>query len=792
MQKALLFLIILIAVIVITPFQLIAQNNLDRSVRVSAVVTESPASITLNWVLHADATGYTIYRKAKGASFWGSPKATLTGTTNTWTDNAVIVGNTYEYRIDKSGGAATGYGYILSGIKVAATHSRGKMLLLIDDTYTTPLATEIDRLIADMRGDGWQVIRKDISRTLPVPDVKDIIKTEYNADPTNFNTLFILGHIAVPYSGNIYPDGHPDHQGAWPADVYYAEMNSTWTDVTVNNTVANRPENDNIPDDGKFDQSAIPSDVELQVGRVDVYNMPSINPDDVVLMKQYLNKNHAFRTGAFTVQRRGLVDDNFMGYNIAITGLRNFPPMFDAANVVDNYVNGADYVTLLTAGDYLFTYGCGGGWYQGASGVASTGTWATDSLKTVFTSLAGSYFGDWDNADAFLRAPLASKSPTLINFWGGIPHWPIHYFAMGDPIGLCTKLSQNNGGLYDGNFNGAQRSIHIALMGDPTLRLHNMGMPTLLTATPTLDQTKIDLSWTAATGSILGYHIYRTDSLHKAFTLLNTSPVTGTTYQDVMPKGGQNIYMVRAVLLENSASGTYHNLSTGTISNAVNLPVPFLKIKTLLQGPYAGGGQMNATLKSKDLIPLAQPYNIAPWNYAGTENTALIPSNVVDWVLVELRSKADSTVIRGQKACFIKTDGQIVDANNNTELSFPGLSPGENVFIALRHRNHLAVLSKTALAFNNASSHNLSLPANILDGGTQLANLGDGYYGLKAGDCNANGTITVADFNIYSSQASQIAVYKAGDCNLDGNVTISDFNKYQPNTSAIAVAVVRY
>ncbi|MBK6612137.1 MAG: hypothetical protein IPG29_15140 [Sphingobacteriales bacterium] len=217
-----------------------------------------------------------------------------------------------------------------------------------------------------------------------------------------------------------------------------------------------------------------------------------------------------------------------------------------------------------------------------------------------------------------------------------------------------------------------------------------------------------------------------------------------------------------------------------------------MKIKTLLQGPYAGGGQMNATLKSKDLIPLAQPYNIAPWNYAGTENTALIPSNVVDWVLVELRSKADSTVIRGQKACFIKTDGQIVDANNNTELSFPGLSPGENVFIALRHRNHLAVLSKTALAFNNASSHNLSLPANILDGGTQLANLGDGYYGLKAGDCNANGTITVADFNIYSSQASQIAVYKAGDCNLDGNVTISDFNKYQPNTSAIAVAVVRY
>mgnify|MGYP000013517969 CR=1 FL=1 len=28
----------------------------------------------------------------------------------------------------------------------------------------------------------------------------------------------------MPYSGNIYPDGHTDHRGAWPADTYYGDI----------------------------------------------------------------------------------------------------------------------------------------------------------------------------------------------------------------------------------------------------------------------------------------------------------------------------------------------------------------------------------------------------------------------------------------------------------------------------------------------------------------------------------------------------------------------------------------
>ena len=65
---------------------------------------------------------------------------------------------------------------------------------------------------------------------------------------TSINSLFLIGHIPIPYSGNITADGHYDHKGAWPADLYYGELDGEWTDVSVYNTIASRPQNHNIPE----------------------------------------------------------------------------------------------------------------------------------------------------------------------------------------------------------------------------------------------------------------------------------------------------------------------------------------------------------------------------------------------------------------------------------------------------------------------------------------------------------------------------------------------------------------
>ena len=99
--------------------------------------------------------------------------------------------------------------------------------------------------------------------------------------------MYLLGHIPVPYSGTycqdaqyLYPpDGHAatdpnSHCGAWPADVYYGDVDGVWTDETVQNTSSAYPRLHNVPDDGNFDQNALPSDLELAIGRLDFSELP--------------------------------------------------------------------------------------------------------------------------------------------------------------------------------------------------------------------------------------------------------------------------------------------------------------------------------------------------------------------------------------------------------------------------------------------------------------------------------------------------------------------------------------
>jgi hypothetical protein len=102
--------------------------------------------------------------------------------------------------------------------------------------------------------------------------------------------------------------------------------------------------------------------------------------------------------------------------------------------------------------------------------VGSSSQFATDSLKIPFNLLFGSYFGDWDNANAFLRAPLASRGMGLINMWAGRPYYYLHPLAAGSTWGEMFRKSVNVPSYSFGNAVG-QRGVHTALMGDPSLVL---------------------------------------------------------------------------------------------------------------------------------------------------------------------------------------------------------------------------------------------------------------------------------------------------------------------------------
>ncbi len=551
-------------------FSLSSQSCQDAAVELSAIVQALPPRITLNWTSNPGATQHFVYRKLKTGNSWGAVVATLAGTDTLYVDSTVAKGVSYEYQVLRTGAGYNGYGYINAGIEIPVIEKRGVLILVVDSTFTDSLSGEISRLKDDLIGDGWKVIHYNVSRTASVPSVKALIVSAYNMVPANTKAVFIIGHVPIPYSGEINVDGHVDHTGAYPADVFYADMNGVWSDAAINNVTAGDPRNHNVPGDGKYDQGFIPSDLELQIGRVDFANMPSFATSEQELLRNYLNKDHGYRHKVFSIEHRAVIDDNF-GYfgaeAFAASGWKNFGPLVGHDNVKAD-----DYFTTMADSSYLWSYGCGGGWYQGAGGIGSTADFANSNLQGVFTMLFGSYFGDWDTQNNFLRAALA-QGKTLTNVWSGRPHWQFHHMGLGENIGYDVRLSQNNSALYFSNFGG--RVVHMAFMGDLTLRNDVIAPVSKVIATRV--GTNADISWTASADSVLGYNVYMKSESMADYIRLNQSIIKSTSFTDTcLVKPGIYTYMVRALNLQLSPSGTYYNLSQGindTVWNDQDLEV---------------------------------------------------------------------------------------------------------------------------------------------------------------------------------------------------------------------------
>ncbi len=541
------------------------QSNAELlSVQLSATVQNSPPQISLNWINDGSGTAYTVYRRTSVSSLWGSAVTVLGSSASNYVDNSVTVGVAYEYKVEKSG-ATPAYGYINSAIELPVNENRGILILVVEDAYVgnSGFDNAVSQTIEDIENDGWLVELVNVDSNDAVATVKNSIVSIYNQDPTNTKAVYLLGNVPVAYSGVLNPDGHTDHQGAWASDSYYADMDGVWTDVSANNTTAVQSRNHNIPGDGKFDQFAVPgSGCELQIGRVDFSSMPSFSLTEEALLINYLNKAHAYKIKQTTATERALADDNFSSFaeGFSSSGLRNFSTMFSTPTNTSSA-----YRTSLQNNSYMWSYGCGAGTFTSSQSISTTNNMTTDSLQTIFTMLFGSYFGDWDSDDNFLRASIA-QGQTLNAMWAGRPHWQVHHMALGESIGFGQLLSQNNSGDYfisSAAFSSSLiKMITISLMGDPTTRMHYITPPSNLSVTN--NNNDADLTWAASPDAVLGYNVYRLLPGGSTYAKVNASIVTGTAYTDnAVPSGGLLTYVVKAVKLKKTASGSYYNQSLG-------------------------------------------------------------------------------------------------------------------------------------------------------------------------------------------------------------------------------------
>jgi len=233
-----------------------------------------------------------------------------------------------------------------------------------------------------------------------------------------------------------------------------------------------------------------------------------------------------------------------------------------------------------------------------------------------------------------------------------------------------------------------------------------------------------------------------------------------------------------------------------------------LAIRVGLQGAHIGvvnsDTLMRATLRSygpnsTNLVPLVEPYEaMASFAHNGPDGggTEEIASQdvstifgktdkdaIVDWVFVELRSSTALDSVATSRSGLLQRDGDVVDLDGVSNLRFPNAAAG-TYYVAVRHRNHLGVMTGEALDLSPALQEiDFMDPSFVVSGTYPQIQLGSKRY-MWAGDLNSDGRVVYqgpgndvlklfttvlydpANTSVIANFISQ--GYQVSDVNLDG------------------------
>jgi len=234
-----------------------------------------------------------------------------------------------------------------------------------------------------------------------------------------------------------------------------------------------------------------------------------------------------------------------------------------------------------------------------------------------------------------------------------------------------------------------------------------------------------------------------------------------------------------------------------TLSNELGSACTDINLTMFLEGTYeVSTDLMTIALSQRGLLPgqtpisvlavptpAGHPYNIAPWNYNGTEGAgwtdADYPSGVVDWVLVSFRTAVAKNTEVARTAALLKKDGSIefVDA-----CVLDGTHAGP-LHIIVEHRNHLAAMTPTpvnllsnTITYDFGSNNTFSAGQKLI-GSKRCLFAGDGDQRTDSNGYDANGI----DKSRWDNSNGIFDQYLPSDFNLDGNIDGQDKSMWSFN-----------
>ncbi len=589
-------------------------------------ITQSLPTVVLRWSAVSNAY-YLIERRTPPATAW---QRLASVTPPVHTDATIAPGVEYEYRLQTDTIVPEEFQSstdpapltMTAGVRLPPVEAPGHVALIVDRTLTNnaAYATAVAALTRDLSAEGWVVARFDGPRhddqiwaNNPgrIAQVRNWIGAYRNAFPNQLKAVFLFGHLPIPFSGMLSPDGHSFRP--LPADSYYGDMDGVWTD-SMNWPLQLGVVAPNVPGDGIFDQELVPPNadgraaVELAVGRVDFANMPvfaagSPSRGEVDLLVQYVEKTRRYRRAEIVLPERVVYGGYFSSNAVSEAADRLGQHLERLGRRLGAAVSGADPAGVVKgdfmaaglpavwgvlggfAGGYDSLHSRGEVWPYHGIGIRRTSDLVLDAMEppVAFSVVEGSWLSEWHASNHLGRGLLATRNYGYSWSYANVTRveWQYPAMALGRTLGEGWVKTQNDAWMwpwvsltfrssyavgtrvYTGSLSQGGYVFN-PLLGDPTLRQAPSAPPGVLTGQ--LAAGQMQLSWAASAVPGAAYHVYRAaGGVGGEWVRLNSVPVTGTGFSDTAPPGGSAAYMVRALRLREVATGSVTNLSAGSI-----------------------------------------------------------------------------------------------------------------------------------------------------------------------------------------------------------------------------------